>query len=77
LQKVIFSVLGVAALIVMFTGIVRYIVGITDEFGDGMIQSFIEGSVEIATYSALGLLVLAMIATVGNYFLLRRAPIKE
>jgi len=77
LQKVIFNVLGVAALILIFTGTINYLGGITYEFGDDMIQSLIDGSVEIATYTALGLLVLAMIAAVGNYFLLRRAPIKE
>jgi len=77
LQKVIFSVLGAAALILMFTGTVRYIVGITDEFGDGMIRNFIDGSIDIMTPIALGLLVLAVIAAVGNYFLLRRAPVKE
>ena len=77
LQKVIFSVLGAGALVLGFSGAVRYIIGIADEFGDGMLQSLFEGSLDIVMPIALGVLILAMFSAVGNYFLLRRAPVKE
>ena len=74
--KVLFSVLSIAAVMILPFGSIRYVIGFPDDFGD-IIQQVAEGSFNILSPIFLVVLILGTFAAAGNYLLLRRAPIKE
>jgi len=75
-QKVIFSVLAIGALILAFSGVIHFIVSFTDNFTD-LVTKLTDGSYDVLSPVLLITLALAIIAAGINYFLLRRAPVKE
>ena len=76
MQKVIFSVLAIGALILTFSGAIRFIVSFTDDFTE-LVTKLADSSFDVLSPVLLIALALAIIATFGNYLLLRRAPVKE
>jgi len=76
MQQIVFSVIAIALIVLTFSSGIRYIVGFPDDFGN-LIQRIVENPIRGLSPWLLGTLLLSIIAALGNFLLLRRAPVKE
>jgi len=76
MQQIVFSVTAIAAIIFAFSSGIRFLVRVSDELGD-IIQRALENTLDFTGAAIWVILLLGILAAAGNYFLLRRAQVKE
>ena len=76
MQQIVFSVISIAAIMFIFSSGIRYLTGFSGDFGE-LVLRILDNPLNIISPFVSAALVSAILAAIGNYFLLRYAQVRD